>query len=87
MKYLLGSKFWKMNIDSSDNDYLQFVFPTKEDLFKGKFKSECCKINNDDINISYCSPFIIICEEKLFSYTLLNIYHYLRFVNSFLKNI
>ena len=51
MKYLLGSKFWKMNIDSSDNDYLQFVFPTKEDLFKGKFKSECCKINNDDINI------------------------------------
>lgn len=52
MKYLLGSKFWKIDIENSDNDYLQFVFPTKEDLFKGNIKSEHFKDNhNDDVNI------------------------------------
>lgn len=52
MKYLLGSHFWGMNIEDSDKDYLEFVLPTKEDLFWGKFKSTCTKDENgNDVNI------------------------------------
>lgn len=52
MKYLLGSHFWGMNIEESDKDYLEFVLPTKEDLFWGKFKSTCTKDENgNDVNI------------------------------------
>lgn len=52
MKYLLGSHFWGMNTENSDKDYLEFVLPTKEDMFWGKFKSTCIKDENgNDINI------------------------------------
>lgn len=52
MKFLLGSNFWKLNTKDSDNDYMEFVFPTKEDLFKGNFTSKQFKDNNgDDVNL------------------------------------
>ncbi len=33
MKYLLGSHFWGMDTEESDKDYLEFVLPTKEEMF------------------------------------------------------
>lgn len=52
MKYLLGSHFWGMNTEESDKDYLEFVLPTKEDMFWGKFTSTQTKDKDgNDINI------------------------------------
>lgn len=36
MKALVGSHFWNMNVAESDEDYGEFIVPTKEDLFYGK---------------------------------------------------
>lgn len=50
--YLTGSHYYGLNIESSDKDYIQFVFPTEHDLFYGKFISKSNKDeNDDDINI------------------------------------
>lgn len=52
MKYLLGSHFWGMNVEGSDKDYLQFVLPSKQDLFNGKFVSkQSADDAGNDINI------------------------------------
>lgn len=52
MKYLLGSHFWGMNTEESDKDYLEFVLPTKEDMFWGKFISTQTKDEEgNDINV------------------------------------
>lgn len=52
MKYLLGSYFWGMDTENSDKDYLEFVLPTQEEMFWGKFKSTCTKDENgNDTNI------------------------------------
>lgn len=52
MKYLLGSHFWGMNVEGSDKDYLQFVLPSKQDLFNGVFTSKQAEDDaGNDINI------------------------------------
>ncbi len=52
MKYLLGSHFWGMDTEESDKDYLEFVLPTKEEMFWGKFRSTQTKDEyGNDINI------------------------------------
>lgn len=50
--YLTGSHFYGLNIESSDKDYIQFVYPTKHDLFYGNFISKSIKDENgNDVNI------------------------------------
>lgn len=58
MIFLLGSHFWKMNTDKSDKDYIEFVFPTREELYKGERVSinrkeeiagELCDVSYKDI--------------------------------------
>ena len=48
MRYLIGSKFYNLNTPTSDKDYIQFVFPTKDDLFKANFTSKQTKNENGD---------------------------------------
>lgn len=43
MRFLLGSHFWYMNIESSDKDYVEYVYPSKEDLFNCKMISKQIK--------------------------------------------
>ena len=48
MTCIIGSKFYNLNTPSSDKDYIQFIFPTREDLFKGDFTSKQIKNENGD---------------------------------------
>ena len=48
MTYLIGSSFYNLNTPTSDKDYIQFIFPTREDLFKGNFTSKQTKNENGD---------------------------------------
>lgn len=51
MRYLLGSRFWGLNTESSDKDYVEYLFPTKTDLFNGIMVSEQFKDKNgNDVN-------------------------------------
>ena len=52
MKFLMGSNYWNLNIESSDKDYIEYIVPRKYDLYYGNFTSEQSKDKNgDDINI------------------------------------
>ncbi|MGL4761050.1 MAG: hypothetical protein ACRCWG_06265 [Sarcina sp.] len=52
MKFLMGSHYWNLNIEGSDNDYLEYIVPTKEDLYYGNFTSVQSKDENgDDVNV------------------------------------
>ncbi|MGL5067792.1 MAG: hypothetical protein ACRC6T_08255 [Sarcina sp.] len=52
MKFLMGSYYWNLNIEGSDNDYLEYIVPTKEDLYYGNFTSVQSKDENgDDVNV------------------------------------
>ena len=48
MRYLLGSHFWGLNVEGSDQDFMEFSFPTKEELFAGKFESTQTKTEDGD---------------------------------------
>lgn len=51
MRYLLGSRFWGLNNENSDKDYVEYLFPTKSDLFNGKMVSEQFKDEDgNDVN-------------------------------------
>lgn len=43
MTYLIGSSFYNLNTPTSDKDYMQFAFPTREYLFKGNLTSKQTK--------------------------------------------
>ena len=36
---LMGSHYWELNNENSDEDYISYSLPTSEDLFTGKLKS------------------------------------------------
>ncbi|MGL5577380.1 MAG: hypothetical protein ACRDCW_17720, partial [Sarcina sp.] len=51
MKFLMGSHYWHLNIETSDNDYIEYITPTKGDLYYGNFTSSQSKDKNgDDVN-------------------------------------
>ena len=49
MRFLLGSNFWKMNVENSDKDYRDYVFPSRDDLFNAKVISVQRKMNIDGV--------------------------------------
>lgn len=75
MKYLLGSRFWGLNTENSDKDYLEYVLPTKSDLFNGLMVSEQFKdeegndVNKKDVRklLTELKKGAVKCFEALYS--------------------
>lgn len=51
MKFLMGSHYWNLNTETSDKDYIEYLVPTKVDLYRGNFMSKQGKDNDgNDVN-------------------------------------